>query len=139
MYKLNDVEMFYDMADGQAVVINFVSGSYFGTGNLGSEVLDRILKGYAPQKILASLRMISGCPDNIDILFDQFINELKEKNIIVAGETMDGGDEAFNESLTENGFELNIVEYKEVQDLILADPIHEVEEETGWPVLKKEN
>lgn len=139
MYRLNDAEMFYDMAEGQAVVINFVSGSYFGTGNLGSEVLNRILKGFAPQKILAALKAMPECPVDIEDILQKFVDELIAKNIIVEGDTVEGGDEPFAEGLAEGGFVLNVVEYNEVQELILADPIHEVEEEEGWPVMKKEN
>lgn len=138
MYKLNDAEMFYDMADGQAVVINFISGCYYGTNNLGSEVLDRLLKGYDVQKITDGLKTLPGCPENIGEQVDKFIADLKDKNIVVSGETEPGGDEPFDKSLAEGGFDINIVEYREVQNLILADPIHEVEENAGWPVMKKE-
>ena len=43
MYKLNEAKMFYDYADGQAVVINYKTGMYYGMGLLASAVLDRII------------------------------------------------------------------------------------------------
>ena len=45
MYKLNEEKMFYDYADGQAVVINYKTGMYYGMGLLASAVLDRIIAG----------------------------------------------------------------------------------------------
>ncbi len=136
MYKLNEAEMFYDIADGQAVVINFATGAYFGTNQLGAEVLDRVLKGYSTDRILSALRKAPGCPENISEKLDTFIAELKEKSIIVEGKTEPGGDDLFDTTLFEDGFVMSIVEFKEVQDLILADPVHEVDEDEGWPKLK---
>ena len=43
--KINDEKMFYDIADGQAIVINYLTGMYYGMSSLGSAVLDLILKG----------------------------------------------------------------------------------------------
>ena len=45
MYKLNDEKMFFDIADGQAVVINFTNGMYYGTSTLGSAILENLVKG----------------------------------------------------------------------------------------------
>ena len=37
-----------------------------------------------------------------------------------------------------DGFTLVLDEFSEVQDLILADPVHDVDVEKGWPVFKEE-
>ena len=36
----------------------------------------------------------------------------------------------------EEGFELHVDAFAEAADLILADPIHDVDEGMGWPVMK---
>ena len=36
----------------------------------------------------------------------------------------------------EDGFELHVDAFAEAADLILADPIHDVDEGMGWPVMK---
>ena len=36
------------------------------------------------------------------------------------------------------GFDLTLDEFSEVQDLLLADPVHDVDVEEGWPVLKED-
>ena len=41
MYRLNEEKMFFDMADGQAVVISVVTGMYCGATALGSVIPDR--------------------------------------------------------------------------------------------------
>lgn len=138
MYKLNEEKMFYDIADGQAVVINFVTGMYYGTTMLGSVVLDRLVKGCAPEKISAAVKNLPGCPDGFDGTLNDFINRLKETEILVPGNTVPGGDEPIDEKSAAEGFELTLDEFAEVQDLILADPIHDVDVEQGWPIFKEE-
>ena len=62
MYRLNEEKMFFDIADGQAVVINFVSGMYYGTTALGSVILERLLKGCAPAEIAGAVKALPDCP-----------------------------------------------------------------------------
>ena len=38
MYKLNEKKMFFDLTDGQAIIINFETGIYYGTTSLGSVI-----------------------------------------------------------------------------------------------------
>lgn len=138
MYKLNEEKMFFDIADGQAVVINFVSGMYYGTTSLGSVILERLLNGNAPAEIAKAVKALPECPEDMDAKLDEFIGMLKEKEILADGETVPGGDEAIADTALADGFELKVDEFSEVQDLILADPIHDVNVEESWPVVKQD-
>lgn len=138
MYKLNEEKMFFDIADGQAVVINFVTGMYYGTGMLGSVVLERLVKGNAPEKIAAAVKALPGCPADMDGRVEAFVSQLLEKEILVPGETVPGGDGPIDVKAAADGFELTLDEFAEVQDLILADPVHDVDVEQGWPVIKED-
>lgn len=44
MYKLNEEKMFFDITDGQVIVINFTTGIYYGAGMFGSVVLERLVR-----------------------------------------------------------------------------------------------
>lgn len=137
MYKLNDEKMFYDMADGQAVVINCATGIYYGTSLIGSEVLDRLLAGLAVNTIISALKALPGCPGDIESQIDEFIKKLLEIEIILPGETANITCEPIGESALGDGFCFNIDEFSDVQDLLLADPVHNVDVELGWPILKE--
>lgn len=138
MYKLNEEKMFFDMADGQAVVINYISGMYYGTTMLGSVILDRLVHGNAPDNIKNAVKSLSGCPEDVDEQIDTFIAQLLEKEILISGDTLSGGEEPIGETALQDGFVLNLDEFVEVQDLILADPVHDVDVEQGWPIFKEE-
>lgn len=136
MYKLNEEKMFFDIADGQAIVIAFTTGMYYGTNSLGSVVLERLVGGRAPDAIARAVKALPGCPDGFDGVLAEFIDKLKENGILVEGDPVPGGDEPIDGMAAADGFELPLDEFSEVQDLILADPVHDVSVDIGWPVLK---
>lgn len=138
MYQLNSEKMFFDIADNQAVIINTETGVYYGTSSLGSAVTERLITGVSSENVLAAIKRLPNCPENIKETFEDFIKLLVEKEILLPAPTVAGGDEDFQEVALTDGFILSIDEFSEVQDLLLADPVHEVDVEMGWPVLKPE-
>lgn len=136
MYKLNEEKMFYDMAEGQAIVINFTSGMYYGTSSLGSAVLDALLAGASVADVLKALQTLPGCPADMEEKLNAFVQALLEKEILVPGEST-GAACAIDASSLADGFVLTVDEFAEVQDLILADPVHDVDVEQGWPILSE--
>ena len=134
MYKLNEEKMFYDMAEGQAIVINFTTGMYYGTSSLGSAVLDALLAGASVEDACKAIQALPGCPADMEAQLNTFIGQLLEKEIIVPADST-GAACAIDASSLADGFKLTVDEFAEVQDLILADPVHDVDVEQGWPIL----
>lgn len=132
MYQLNSEKMYFDMEDGQAVIINIASGVYYGVGLFGSAILDRILKGYSPSRITESIRQLPECPANIDEAVNEFITALQEKEIIIPGETVETGFVPVAAEAAAEGFSFTLDEYSEIRDLILADPVPEMDDNTTW-------
>ncbi len=137
MYKLNEEKMFYDMAEGQAIVINFTTGMYYGTSSLGSAALDALLNGASVDAVLTAIKALDGCPANIEEDLNSFINALLEKEVIVASEGTAEAPVSIDAAALTDGFTLSVDEFNEVQDLILADPVHDVDVEQGWPILSE--
>ncbi len=136
MYQLNEEKMFYDMDEGQAIVINFTTGMYYGTSSLGSAVLDALLAGASVEEICRAVHLLPGCPDDIQEQLHGFIGQLLEKEIIVPIEGTGTGCEIGADCL-QDGFRLTVDEFAEVQELILADPVHDVDVDLGWPILNQ--
>ena len=134
MYKLNEEKMFYDMAEGQAIVINFTTGMYYGTSSLGSAVLDALLAGANVETVLNAIKALPGCPADMGAQLDVYIAQLIEKEIIVPTDASNATC-SIDDSVLQDGFKLTVDEFAEVQDLILADPVHDVDVEQGWPIL----
>jgi len=136
MYKLNEEKMFYDYADGQAVVINYQTGMYYGMGLLGSAILDRIIAGKDVEEIITAVKALPQCPADIAERVHNFVKELLETEVIVNGPTVTGGAEPLAKEVAEDGFDLKLDEFAEMSDLLLADPVHDVDMQAGWPKLK---
>ena len=138
MYKLNEKKMFYDYADGQAVVINYQTGMYYGMSLLGSAILDRIVAGKDVGEIIKAVKALPQCPSDIAERVQDFVKELLETEVIVSGPTVSGGAEPFSGEVVEDGFDLKLDMFAEMSDLLLADPVHDVDMQAGWPKLNDE-
>lgn len=131
-YILNEPKMFSDIADGIAIVIQVETGLYYGMNALGSSVYQNLINGVDSEEILKTLKGIAGAPDDIDDKISGFINKLEEFDIIRPGLT-DGGEPAIDTDLAQaDEFEMLVEEFNDAQEMLLADPIHEVREDTGW-------
>lgn len=131
-YVLNEEKMFADVTDGIAIIINSETGIYYGLNGLGTNVYENLVNGVSTDKIIAGLKGIAGCPVDIEDKFNSFIKAMKDFELIVEGGS-DSAEANINEEIAkEDSFEMDVKEYNDAQELLLADPIHEVKEETGW-------
>ena len=138
MYKLNEEKMFYDYADGQAIVINYQTGMYYGMSLLSSAILDRIVAGMDIEEIITAVKVLPQCPTDIAERVYIFVKELQDAEIIISGPTVSGGAEPLANDVAEDGFDLQLDMFAEMSDLLRADPVHDVDMNEGWPKLKDE-
>lgn len=125
--------MFADVTDGIAVIINSMTGVYYGMNGLGTGMFDNFLKGASVDDVLAAFQSLPGAPSDCDARLQTFIDRLKSFEIIVPAMeessipvTLSAMDAQFDE------FTPTCNEYNDVQELLFADPIHEVKEDEGW-------
>ena len=128
---LNEEKMFADITDGIAIVINSETGIYYGMNALGSAVLENIINGASTENVLKALKALPNVPSDMEAKLNAFVDELKAKELVI-----EGGDGAAAANISAeavaDGFDLTVDEYSDAQELLLADPIHEVKEDTGW-------
>lgn len=132
-YKLNEDKMFADINDGIAVIINGDSGIYYGMNGFGTLVFENLINGASAEDILNELKKIPNISPNIEANFNAFINAIVEKELVILSDKTSEIKIEINQAIAlEEDFALNVTEYNDAQELLLADPIHEVREETGW-------
>lgn len=132
-YVLNEVKMFTDITDGIAIIINSETGIYYGLNAFATNVYENIVHGVSIEDIKEELKNIN--PDNNAILdnFEAFIKAMTEKEILIlSSEDKNETAQIDKNSAKEDNFILELKEYNDAQELLLADPIHEVKDETGW-------
>ncbi len=138
MYRLNEEKVFYDIADGQAVVIDFTSGTYYDFSRLGSEVLDRLVQGAEADAVLRELRALPGCPENAEEALRGFLAVLTDHAVLLPADGAAAEPAPLPPEALEDGFDLEVNVHAEVQEILLADPVHDVDMDMGWPILKED-
>ncbi len=131
-YTLNESKMFMDIADGIAIVINSDTGIYYGFNAFGTSVLEFLTKGVDSDVILQKIKTISGVPDDIEGRFSSFVSELVKDELLIPGAASDLPVQFDAQSVITDHFTMEVKSYADAQEMLLADPIHEVKEDTGW-------
>ncbi len=130
-YALNEEKMFADVADGIAIIINSETGVYYGMNKLGTIVYENLINGVAAEDILEKLKTWNA---DVTESFNKYIKFITDNEIML--KTADAkSDIQLNivETIAkEDEFMPSVAEYKDAQELLMADPIHEVKEEKGW-------
>ncbi len=130
-YKLNEEKMFADIADGTAIIINAETGIYYGMNKLGTAVYENLINGVSAEKILEKLK---GWNNDVEESFKEYIKFITENAIMVETETLKEEIECnIEENIAkEDEYIPKVNEYIDAQELLKADPVHEVKEEKGW-------
>lgn len=136
-YRVNNPKVVSETIDGEVVMINLESGSYYSTDKIGAEIWNFIEQRAAPVEILHSMNQrYVGSPKDIEVAVLDFMKRLTEEKLIVA----DAGGEAASGSIVPSPaaaaripfVKPSVQKYDDMQELLLADPIHDFDE-AGWP------
>ena len=127
-YRQNDEKMYTDITDGIAIIINSETGIYYGMNSFATEVYENLAKGISDEKIWEKIKSFGADEEN----FKMFLNSLLDKELIIVGEGNDNVPEISEKTAKEDNLILELKEYNDAQELLLADPIHDVKEDKGW-------
>lgn len=132
-YVLNDEKMFADITDGVAIIINSETGIYYGMNSFATSVYQNVVAGNSVESILKEIKTnVSELPADFEENFKMFIDAMVEKELLLESGASEGNIDIDFEAAKEDNYILELKEYNDAQELLLADPIHEVKEETGW-------
>lgn len=118
--------------DGDIVVLDLDTGRYFSFTDTGGALWAGLVEGVAP----AALLVPGGSVTQDDLR--GFLQQLLDYQLIVAGAApaADPVPAAILEQLGASGEKPEISVFDDLADLFLADPIHDVARDAGWPVLE---
>lgn len=138
MYSFNEAKVFADFADDQYIILDFITGAYYSFDRASSAVLKALTKGCSPEVISHAFVSRYGIDCNAEDRMNTFLNKLLAFEIVIPGGDGEGdGSELLSEIPEDRMPELDFDVFTDVADLLLMDPIHEVDESAGWPVQKQ--
>ena len=140
-YRIEDASVVSDVIDGEAVILHRLSGDYFSTDGVGCLIWQWIEAGRSRGRIQGDLEArFAADPAAIATALDSFIVDLLSHQLVqevdAAVEPEDAPAGAWSgDQVAFSPPVLNI--YSDIRNLLLLDPIHDVAEESGWPVPKQ--
>jgi len=133
MYRVNHPRIVHETIDGETVLLDLNKGVYFSFDATGVVLWEHLEK-------FKNFEQLLGLPVWEDAQREEisrFYSQLEDEEIIVSDPgpvtqedcsyLMEGGQLTFTYTCPV----LN--KYSDMQDLLLLDPIHEVEKDQGWP------
>lgn len=137
-WSINQPQVVHEILDDEVVVIDFNTGSYYSLNRVGTDVWALIDTGAATDEIIRDIsRRYDGDLTEVEQAVVRFIDELRQEGLIMADGTS-VAERTVPAKLEDMGpekrkFEVPVLrQYTDLQELILLDPIHEVDV-TGWP------
>ena len=136
VYRIRNEKVINETLDGETIIINLETGTYYSINASGSIVWSGVEK-QAPvdQTIDRLLNLYDADRTTIEkdvnsliafLIAEQLITESEQTNLIVIEPS----------SAKELYLTPKIEKYEDMQEMLLADPVHDVDD-TGWPLLKK--
>ena len=137
-YVVRSPAVVHESIDGEAVIINLESGTYFSADGASAIAWQRIVGGASAADLaMAIAERYDGDPDGIGAAVVQFIEQLSQEGLIRPAELVEEDPApaaaAASPAAARPAFShLTLRGFTDLQELLLLDPIHEVDE-TGWP------
>ena len=131
-YSINEPDVVAEDFNGQVVILNLANGHYFSLQGIAAPIWSLLLSECPPKEILASIGQAQ--PEMVDNSA-RFIERLVELNLIVPS----GRARAVRNGIDASwvGGSPQIQTFDDLAELIFADPIHDVDEQAGWPTPKQ--
>ena len=141
MYRIDSRHVVHETFDGETVLVNLDSGIYYSLDGVGVDVWMLIDGGNSFEGVIEWIaNRYDGERGEMERALHQLINDLRDEDLIVIDET------GRSENIVDRGacgkvgpgeqlknFVPPVLrKYTDMQDLLLLDPIHDVDE-AGWP------
>ena len=137
-FQINEPNISSEEIDGEIIIVNLLNGNYYSAQDMGAYVWGRISHGESLEDIQTSLcqrfrEKETTIRDQLPVFFDKLESE---ELIVRAGDSYETGSTIIDADMPGQYAEPKLNCYSDMKDLLLLDPIHDVEDE-GWPKKKK--
>lgn len=130
MLQVRSKAVIYELLDNEMILADLDTGIYYSIRESGIPIWQLLVAGYTTEEITALFREKYTDPCVSEIL--PFIHRLQEEGLLVpaASEARTTPQDLFWPPYPQSPL---LERHEEMKDLLMLDPIHEVDEQ-GWPV-----
>jgi hypothetical protein len=130
----------HETIEGEVIIVNLDSGSYYSLDGAGVVVWAQVTQGASAADTAAALQRVYDAPtEALKAAADQLLSQLLAEDLIRPASVRNepGALPASPAPVEKQPFALPLLnKHTDMQDLLLLDPIHEVDE-AGWPSAKQ--
>jgi hypothetical protein len=119
-----------ELFDGELVIANYQSGLYYSITSAGALVWQGLRHGLSDDAVVEWLA--AGYPSESDLgsRVSAFIGQMVEQGLLIPAEASAAGPEL--PVLPADLGPMDVEKFEYLQELLLLDPVHDVEQ-AGWP------
>ena len=132
-FRVNGPDVVAESIDGEVIIINLNSGAYYSSLGTGGAIWQALVANHTLDEALDLLAVHYGTPRaDIEPGVTQFVAQLLDEGLLLESTA----------PATGNGLALGqptvfekpvLSKYTDMQELLLLDPIHDVNPSIGWP------
>ncbi len=134
---VNQSHVVHETIDGEAILIHLGTGTYYSLDGAGAEVWGLLAAGADEDALLAAAQQrYEADATEIERALSTLVAELVREELLIEIESAPSADSA---GLPEGRIPfippvLHV--YTDMQEFMLVDPLHEVDQAAGWPHVK---
>ena len=130
----NQTLVVHETIDGETILIHLGTGTYYSLDGVGSEAWQLLATGRTLASLLALARdRYLGDPLEIELGLSGLVQELIREELLVENDVGERPDDC-GLPAGQVEFAVPVLQaYTDMQEFMLVDPLHEVDEVGGWP------
>ena len=132
--RVNQSRVVHETIDGETILIHLGTGTYYSLDGVGSEAWELLAAGATRETLLALARdRYLGDGFEIELGLSGLVDRLLEEELLVQTDEPPS-DEPGQLPSGQVEFAVPVLQaYTDMQEFMLVDPLHEVDEVAGWP------
>lgn len=140
IYRTDLPNIMHETIDNEVVVVNLDKGTYYSFDGVGGRIWEWLEgNGLSRAGVIAKVAAsYSGEHEQIAASVGQFLDQLCAEQLVnvVSADSNPQAGSAAAAAGAPAFVEPVLQKYSDMEALLLVDPIHEVDEEAGWPQVK---
>jgi hypothetical protein len=133
-FCIDHANVSWERVSGEVIAIQLNTGKYYSFSNVAADIWSLSDKGIGLEEILNILGKLYKQSENSDFEVREFISKCFSESLLIKCES-ESETSALPDDITRSVWITpQLTEYSDLQDLILVDPIHDVND-SGWPNL----
>lgn len=131
-YVLNGPPVIAELIEGEVIAVNLESGSYYSLRGTSAKVWSLLLEGHSIIEILQGFTSVGSSVDPAEAIED-FVASLLAEGLILSRNGNGPAPSSRIDTGTWLSEELCFEHYSDMKEQLQLDPVHEVDDEVGWP------